>query len=451
MSCFGARQAARAVVSPSRGQSAQPGVYAVARVAQDQLNDLLWAAFQAGDEVQRGAVDLLFDIVTLRALAPGYIGQLTATLAEQARETGKVLTPGADCRLAWQELKNKYEVYNLVKHAHELLEIPAGAAFPLDEIVEQAYALGAHPGVWAVEGLGHDYALACWQPPHPVRDLLTGERASRLPDNSLTMLHAGIGLAFAERLLKTVTPYSPPDAVRRMVEEFITLCRENSREEYAGVAYESLGLVARTWHAQVVDAIDRALQGTAPELLGYFWHGAGRALYFLPIHFVPGSPSPWRAIGRRAPHETARLNLIAGLTWAMTLVNLRQPEILADLVKSSGRELARNGAFTYGVTSSLMMGYDIAPDDLYIQAFSRYRPDPSDAALAELWAELVARPCANALERDYPVLKQQRRLGELYHYYPGSAVRPRVPARSDDFLPEAGRSERAALPEGETR
>jgi hypothetical protein len=333
-------------------------------------------------------------------------------MAGQARETGSVLSSG----LAWQQLKNNYEVYNLVKHVRELLQIPASGAFPLGELIEKAYALGAYPDLWAVEGLGHDYTLAYWQPPQPLRALLTDARTAVLPDRSLTMMHAGLGLAFAERLLKTVTPYSPPEELRRVVGAFLTLCRENAREGYVGAAYESLGLVARTWHAQMMGALDHTLRESAPEVAGYFWHGAGRALYFLPLHFVPGLPSAWRAAATEAPHELARLNLIAGLTWATTLVNLRQPEILAALLRLRGDELSSDGAFTNGLMSALMMGYDITPGDVYIREFCRYRPAQADAALAATWRALVADPCVVALERLYPALKQQHRLGELFHY-----------------------------------
>lgn len=416
LSLFGARQMARLLVTPWRARAAQPELYVVTQAAQEQLNDLLWAAFQSGDELQRDAVDLLFDVTTLRAFTPGYVNQLTAGLAAQARETGRVLTPGASSRLAWQQLKNNYEVYNLVKRVGELLAIPAGAEFPLGDLIEKAYALGAYPDLWAVEGLGHDYARAFWKPPTQVRELLTGARAGVLPAQSLTMMHAGIGLAFAEQLLKTITPYSPEDEIRRVLAEFITLCRENARAGYAGAAYESLGLVTRTWHAQMMGVVDRALQRIAPEVVGYFWHGAGRALYFLPIHFVPGSLSAWRAAESEAPHELARLNLLAGLTWATTLVNLRQPEILADFLKYQGAAITRPEAFTNGLMSSLMMGYDITPGDIYIKEFCRYQPAQSDAALTATWQAMVARPCAVALERYYPALKQRDRLGELFHY-----------------------------------
>ena len=74
---------------------------------------------------------------------------------------------------------------------------------------------------------------------------------------------------------------------------FVQLCRDNSRPGYEGAAYESLGLVARFWNSPLVPVVDRVLCKIAPEVLGYFWHGVGRSLNFLPLYAVPGVLSPW--------------------------------------------------------------------------------------------------------------------------------------------------------------
>ncbi len=394
------------------------GLYLTTQAAQQTLDDLLWATFQVGDELQRDAVDFLFDVFTLRAFTPRYAARVIARVAEQSQETGRVLLPGTGSRLAWQELKNKYEVYNLVKHVETLLGIPRGGAFPLKESIEKAYALGAYPDLWAVEGLGHNYAAAVWKPGGVLRNLLTDDQAGVLPAKSLTMMHAGLGLALAERLLNTITPFSRTSESDAVLAEFATLCRENSRPGYAGACFESLGLVTRTWHPQMMELIDRTLHERAPEVAGYFWHGAGRALYFLPIHFVPGSLSPWLAVDDEAPHELARMNLLAGLTWAVTLVNMRQPEILASLLKTLAPEPARDAALSNGVVSALIMGIDTTPDDIYIAELCRYRPAPADPTFARRWDQLVAQPVIDAMNRYYPALKQRGALEEVFHYQP---------------------------------
>src|SRR5947207_687252 len=66
--------------------------YSVTQATQNQFSDLLLGGFQIGDEAQRGLVNLMFDILTLRALAPSYISRLTSDKVEQSRDTLRVFT-----------------------------------------------------------------------------------------------------------------------------------------------------------------------------------------------------------------------------------------------------------------------------------------------------------------------------------------------------------------------
>jgi len=303
-----------------------------------------------------------------------------------------------------------------------LLHIPQGDGdFDLAQLVDDAYALGAYPDLWAVEGLGHDYTMSFWRRGGRPRGILTDVPEEVLPSKSLTMMHAGLGLAFAQQLMNTITPYSPDDDIRRVLGDFVSLVDDNSRRGYEGAAYESLGLVTRFWHSEMVGVVEARLQEVAPRAVSYFWHGAGRSLYFLPLYFVPGLLSPWLAVEREAPHELAYHNMIAGLAWATTIVNVRQPEIMENFLRTQGERAARTPAFTNGVQSTLIMGFDITPGDVYIENFLDYRPDASDRRTAELWDALVARPGREAVYHIHPVLQRHERLGEVFHYHPSLA------------------------------
>jgi hypothetical protein len=220
----------------------------------------------------------------------------------------------------------------------------------------------------------------------------------------------------AQQLLKRITPYSPTAHIRRVLGEFVTLVKDNSRQGYEGAAYESLGLVARFQYSQLVKCIDEQLPAVEPAVLDYFWHGAGRAHYFLPLYFVPGLLSPWIAIRREAPHELALLNMTAGLSWAMAIVNIRQPQIVESFLRYHGEEVAQTPAFTNGIVSVLIMGLDITPGDVYVKSFLNYQPDPRDQKVADLWDRLIACPANDAIERIYPLLKEHSRLGEIFRY-----------------------------------
>ena len=206
MSLFGVQQLATMLTEPQAKQQArkaEAAFYTVTQVGTDQFNDLIWAAFQVGDDLQRSIVDLAFDIVTLRAFDQGYMGRLVTDIARQSQETLATFTQVDNFRIALRELKNNYEVFNLVKGVGALLNIPSASDFPLEELVEKAYALGTYPALWAIEGLGHDYAMTFWGSGKPIRNILNDGQARRLPAKSLAMMHAGLGLAFAEPLVPT--------------------------------------------------------------------------------------------------------------------------------------------------------------------------------------------------------------------------------------------------------
>ena len=422
ISLFGVQQATNLLAPPDRRtptRKANDAFFSVKQSAENQFGDLVFGAFQIGDEVQRGLTNLFFDALTLRALDPRYISNLTSQVAAQAQDSLSTFTSPDGLRLAWQMLRNNYEVFNLVKNVSSLLHISDGEQqLDLRRVVEEAYALGAYPDLWAVEGLGHVYAMTFWNRGGPIRGILTDERASVLPAKSLTMMHAGIGLGFAQQLLNTVTPYSDAEDIRAVLQRFVTLVDENSRPGYEGAAYESLGLVTRFWHAQMVSVVESHLREFAPHTLGYFWHGVGRSLYFFPIFFVPGLLSPWLAIEREAPHELAYLNMTAGLAWATTIVNVRQPQIMESFLRTHADRAARTPAFVNGLMSVLIMGIDITPGDAYITRFLEYRPDPTDQRVAELWERLVRGPGNEAVYHIHPVLQRHGRLGEVFQYHP---------------------------------
>ena len=231
------------------------------------------------------------------------------------------------------------------------------------------------------------------------------------------MLHAGIGMSFAKSVLATLEPTSAPMAVRAAIARFASLCRNSSRAGYAGAALESFGLATRTLYPNLIPLIDNELPAVDGDLQGYFWHGAGRAMYFDPMNMLPSVNAPWRAIKRlpeEAPHDLAYKNALSGLAWAITVVNMRNPMVMETLLRHHADVAGANDAFTNGVTSSLMMRYDTTRDDARIAPFVHNRP--ADAAVATAWRTLITTPCEHALRIEYGDLSQRRALEELFHY-----------------------------------
>jgi hypothetical protein len=415
---FGAQQAGFLLGGGPGRSRAAAAFEAVGSAAAAELGEGAFESlYRIGTCAQNSALMLAPSLLTPATVNPLSWARVAVEVAERSTAAAGPLAAGR-APLLWQELRDKGEVFCLVLDVSRRIGVPSSPPFPLAELLARCYALGRFPALWAVEGLGHDYGDSFSQQQVTPRGILSAEVTGSLPAESLLMLHAGIGLSFAQQLLAGAVAGTPHNEVCRRVAAIIGLCRDNSREGYLGAAWESLGLVTRSFHGDLVAAVDGALREVAPEALGYYWHGVGRAIYFLPINFLPGSDGAVFTMARsEAPDEEARRSAVAGAAWAFALVAQRQPRVLAELVVGPhGEELARDGAFANGVASSAIMRHDTTPDADFLTRFYRYRPEGADRRLADLWERLVERPCEEALARWYPVIKSRRRLDEVFRY-----------------------------------
>jgi hypothetical protein len=428
LSLFGAEQLARILTpreaGPARRQVAT-AFAAVTHATATQFGEVGRETFQAGDQLQKGMVDLVFNLVTLEAFTPRYMTKMTFEVMQQSAEVFKFIMPGRDNHLAWQEFKNKLQAFDLFEHVDVTLHLRSGPEVPLTALVEKADALEPYLAVWAMEGLGRYYAETYWEHKGTPQNLLTADQVRTLPCWSLIPLHTGMGLSLADRLLATLKPQSSDAEIDTVLRQFIALCEHNSREGYAGAVLEALGLVTQLRDPQMVRSVDWRLSAIDPDIVGYFWHGVGRGLYFLPLNALPCSSSTWRAVKiaqEEAPHTLGRLNALGGLTWALTLVNIRHPAILETFLQRYGDVLAADDAFSTGVSSALMIWYDIARDDPYLRAFLQHQPDPSHPRLVQLWNSQVREPSQETLQRYYGVLKARHGLGEVFRHQDLSAL-----------------------------
>jgi hypothetical protein len=405
------------------GRPAAATLATITHTTERQLGEVSRGVFQAGDQLQRGMVDLMCS--TLEAFTPRYVTKLTFEVMQQSAEACKFLMPGRESRLAWQELQNKLQAFALFEHVDVTLHLSSGSDLPLAALVAQAEALGPYLAVWALEGLGWYYTETSWTYTGTPQHLLTADHVWALPPRSLIPLHTGMGLSLADRLFATLTPQSPAADINTVLQQFIALCQHNAREGYSGAAVEALGLITRLRCPQLVPVVDRQLLAIAPDIVGYFWHGVGRGLYFLPLNALPCASSSWRAVEMargEAPHALGRLNALAGLVWAVTLVNIRHPEILEVFLQQHGNALSANDAFANGVSSALLIWFDMQGDDPYLRAFCHYQPDATEPGLVQLWNSQVRGPCQEALHSYYGVLKARHGLDEVFRYQPLSVL-----------------------------
>jgi hypothetical protein len=425
MTVLGAQQAAN-MVTPSKmaksGASMAAAFDAMSGAIEGQFGSGFQRAYRAGSafalspmeglpssELNRAMQSLVMQPIvfdSMKMMMPQLVASMSAFI------------PGRDVGLARQECEAKMEVMQLVQDVRKICP-ERSVHVPLAEIVAKAYALGSFPALWAVEGIGHDFVEARRHRGESLTDLLTSAEVADLPDGSLTMLHAGIGLGLAEIALDDLRPDSAPEKMDAALRKFLDDCMSSSRKGYVGCALESLGLVTRHFYGHsMVLAVDKRLEGIDEAMRGFFWHGVGRAVYFSPDNMLPGLSSPWPAVDmcdRLAPHDLARENMVAGVAWGMTMVNLKQPVVLEALLHKHGG-FADGSAFSNGVASSIIMRKDTTPDEEHIAAFVKYEPATSDASLEALWDRVVRQPVRKALDEHYPAIKKQQRLGEIFRF-----------------------------------
>jgi hypothetical protein len=336
----------------------------------------------------------------------------------QSAAACRQITPGREGQAAWQEFQNKLLAFYLFEHVDSHLGLSAHKRLSLREIVGRAAGLGSYLSVWATEGLGHYYADLALASATPPRGVLSNEEARDLPSETMVPLHAGMGLALAEWQLRGLDQGTL--STDNLAETLTGLCRSNARPEYSGAVYEALGLAARNLYPHRMAAIDRSLASAGDDLLAYFWHGAGRAAYFAPSNFLPLPATPSSgllACMQEPPHDLGRHNATAGFAWAITLVNIRHPEVLVEFLKNNGARIGQDDAFANGVRSAMIVWKDCAPGNVHLQALQKYRPVQADTALATHWDRCVVQPCNQALAY-HGLVKQRGKIGELFRYQP---------------------------------
>ncbi|MEI6667473.1 MAG: hypothetical protein WCP29_04890 [Acidobacteriota bacterium] len=394
-------------------------LYRSAKQTVNKFGDPAAVMFIAGDEYQTKAIDMMFDVITLKALSPSYWVKVTDHLFTQGQLAADA-TIGKQESLHTQQAKNTRYVFTLVRNNPEKIGIPKTGEFDLSVFMDKAYNVGDFESIWTVEGLGHVYCQRTWHMKwdcsEDAHGLLVDGQAATMPDKSFTMMHAGLGLCVAESLMKQLTPESSTKEVERVLKIFIKLCQNNSRPGYVGSALESLGLVTRCFNFPMVDLVQKVLADVDENAWEFFYRGAGRALYFSPGHMLQPLYSPWIAAEAEAPNDRAFNILKAGISWPTNIVNMRTPAIFEDLIRRRGEKEESLGTIAHGVAASTTMACDITPNHPLVREYLEYEPASTDPKVRALWTKLVRNQAYKALHRYQPVLKAHNMMDQVFRF-----------------------------------
>ncbi|HEX4274757.1 MAG TPA: hypothetical protein VHZ74_05355, partial [Bryobacteraceae bacterium] len=276
----------------------------------------LYAAFQLADRAQTALIDFARDASTFKAFTPGYVRRAVSNMIDGSTAALTAVATPFSRQLLQDEFRNLRDVTAFHGEAPSPWEFFRDGHYPLDEAIEGCYARGDYAAPWLLEQAGERYADG-WlaessMNARPLTDLLSSGRSLELPEKTMPMMHAGMGACFAKTFVARLTPLSTRAEIDDALKSFLDLVDANARVEHKGAALEALGFVVWSRYTQLVDLVYNRLvlmDGPASE---YFWHGAGRAMYFAPMYMVPGF-SAFLAAAAEPPNETARLNARAGV------------------------------------------------------------------------------------------------------------------------------------------
>jgi hypothetical protein len=405
-------------------------LYKETKATVEKFGDPAAVAFIAGDEYQSKAVDFVFDLLSASSLSPNYWLKVIGRLASQGSLAVDAL--GTQHSLYGKQAQNTRYIFTLVRNNPEKLGIPKSGPIDLAFFMDKAYGIGVFENIWSVEGLGHVYSQRTWNGRDDAEGIMMEGQAAHMPDKSLTMMHAGLGLCLAESLMKQLTPDSSVSETERVLKTFIKLCQNNSRPGYVGCALESLGLVTRCFNYPMTDLVQRVLADVDETAWEFFWRGAGRALYFSPGHMLQPLFSPWIAAEQEAPNDRAHKILRAGISWPTNIVNMRQPEIFEDLIKRRGAQEEHEGTILHGVGASTTMAMDITPHHPVVKDYLEYVPKSTDSEVQRLWTKLVHEPVYNAVHRYQPILKKHKMLDQVFRFQDLEALVDRLEPQTED-------------------
>ena len=317
-----------------------------------------------------------------------------------------------------QEGQNKLEAFRLFAYVDQELHFPAGRIEPLGTLVRRALELSHYRRIWALEGVSHYYISNQYTGAVSTKATVSGLLADPdLPDCAMVSMHAGMGTAIAGIVLANLGPAPSKASLREAMERFFDLCRANTRPGWYENAIEPMGLAVRSLYPDLLTPVSEAIGEIDINARRLFWHGVGRSLYFVPMNFITYGGSHERALRSaidEAPTSQDRQNAVAGLVWAVALVNIRNTAVLKNLLRAADR-IRMPEAVKNGIVSALMIWKQMVPEDrTFLPRYSS--PVSGGTRDAQLWNELVVAASGRAFEGLFPSLVKEGRIASLFQY-----------------------------------
>ncbi|MFT5466231.1 MAG: hypothetical protein ACI8UO_001329 [Verrucomicrobiales bacterium] len=319
-------------------------------------------------------------------------------------------SPTNDLRHLATETQNRLSAFHYFKNPG----LYAPATGDWESQVAKARELGSYTSIWLMEGIAGRLAESAG-------DRVDLRALAVVPDSiseSTMTLHTGAGTVSARNAVEAGLRSGGGTGLTLEIERFLEEAEELSHPGYRRCTVEALGLVIRNLYPNLLTPVGSQLANRSLEDYQLFWHGSGRGLYFNPLQMMPGSRfRHWvleNSIGS-APSREAVDNIIAGFFWALSLVNLRQPEAPANAFANLAEEkwAPFAPAIINGVSSALLVWKHLTGDEerLVEKFIQRQTPGGKPNWLTEVFAAVQERFLSES-----ETISEGSRIAEIYLY-----------------------------------
>ena len=366
-------------------------------------------------------LEKISSLVAREAYEANWVSPLSQRLSDFALSASRTWLSSIGRAAAIDELRAKIHAFGCFRNPDAWTQ---GIHFDIRnwaKCVEASHAQDPYTSMWLLEGWATRLVDCHLQTDFKFPWLsLSGAKTERLYASRL-VLHTGAGMSFARFTLSQWTAAAAMPSLGAVIQEFLQIASERALPNYRACLVEPFGLVVRNLYPQLIPAISRLLSECSREEFDLFWHGSGRGLYFSPLHLVPGLPlrrwSFYEATSN-APNPIALRNLISGFFWSVTLVNIRQPEVVTRFLGSRSMkdwEVVAQ-AISDGVSAALLVWHHLTEDNRVTEHFLDHVPCPAPDALRRFWVDQIVSFSRLRLAHEYEHLRRDDRIADVFRY-----------------------------------
>lgn len=329
-----------------------------------------------------------------------------------ALSSSEQISPSSSLRSEFRETRNKLHAFHYFTCADAYVRTSGSWSEQTADCRRQ----GSYSSIWLLEGIGARLARAS-RPGVSLRDLADVPNAIA---ETRMALHTGAGTIYAREAVQGGVRSSGERGLNIAIEKFLEEAGSLAYPGYRRFIVEALGLVVRNLHPELMARVSNLLASRSEEDQSLFWHGSGRGFYFNPLQLMPVRRFRHWILDQsinEAPNSEAVNNLVAGFFWALTLVNVRNPEVVADFLRRLpvNRWTVHTGAICDGVSAALLVWEHLTREDRLTESFIDYLVSGS-GGLRQFWVEEIGTLANSRLLRQNEAEQDEQRIADLYSF-----------------------------------